>query len=386
MNNLIKILRYIPGFRNRKPWKMAVAVIYYLMAFSMIKEGIGHFLGILSLPFITFYLIDLLKYKTKGIPLFRALASFVVAFIVFSFAVAMTPSPSEKQELKQELAVNGSTLIAGKQSTDNKTEDSAVLSNSAQKTVNGLNNKLGKAETLNKEINNTEKLVDNQKDSGVKSTVKLDKVEVIKHVDGDTIGIRFLDGREEKVRFIGVNCPESTIRLDPYGKEASAYTKSKLLGKTVYVEKDVSERDKYGRLLRYVWLDIPNDINENEIRQKMFNAVLLTNGYAQAATYPPDVKYVDYFKKFERGSREADKGLWGIDLSKTSVNAETNYKTDNKVVQKKEAQYVGSAKSDKYHSLSCKWAKKISQSNEVYFKTREEAKSRGYTACKVCNP
>ena len=376
MNKLTKILRYIPGFRSRNSWKMAVAVIYYLMSFSMINESIGHFLGILSLPFITFYLIDLLKYKTKGIPLFRALASFVVSFIVFSFAIAITPSPGKKQDLKQELAVNESTLNAGKQNTDNKKEDSAVLSNSTQKTVTGLNNKLGKAE----------KLVDNKKDSGVKSPVKLDKVKVIKHVDGDTIGIRFLDGSEEKVRFIGVNCPESTICLDPYGKEASAYTKSKLLGKTVYVEKDVSERDKYGRLLRYVWLDIPRKINENEIRQKMFNAVLLTNGYAQVSTYPPDVKYVDYFKKYERGSREADKGLWGIDLSKTSANAKTNYNIDNKAAQKKEAQYVGSAKSDKYHRLSCKWAKKISQSNMVYFKKIEEAKSKGYTACKVCNP
>jgi len=97
------------------------------------------------------------------------------------------------------------------------------------------------------------------------ANLNLKEVKVSRVVDGDTIEL--LDGR--KVRLIGVNTPESTTRTEPYGKEASDYTKSQLTGKTAYLEKDVSETDKYGRLLRYVWLSIPN-----EIRSKMFNAIL----------------------------------------------------------------------------------------------------------------
>ena len=82
-----------------------------------------------------------------------------------------------------------------------------------------------------------------------------------------------------KVRFVGVNTPESTTTTEPYGKEASNYTKSQLTGKTVYLEKDVSETDKYGRLLRYVWLNIPKEINDCELRTKMFNAILVAKGW-----------------------------------------------------------------------------------------------------------
>lgn len=126
-------------------------------------------------------------------------------------------------------------------------------------------------------------------------------------VDGDTIELS--DG--SKVRLIGVNTPESTTRTEPYGKEASNYTKSKLEGKKVYLQKDVSETDRYGRLLRIVWLDIPTDLmDENEIRTKMFNADLVLNGYAEPSTYPPDVTYAEYFRKFAREAREKGTGLW----------------------------------------------------------------------------
>jgi len=135
----------------------------------------------------------------------------------------------------------------------------------------------------------------------------LEAVTVAKVIDGDTFELN--DGR--KVRLIGVNTPESTTRTEPYGKEASNYTSSKLTGKTVWLQKDVSETDRYGRLLRIVWLQVPtDDMNEAEIRSKMFNADLVLNGYAEPSTYPPDVKYADYFRKFAREARKANKGLW----------------------------------------------------------------------------
>ncbi|MFK9095025.1 thermonuclease family protein [Bacillus salipaludis] len=137
----------------------------------------------------------------------------------------------------------------------------------------------------------------------------LELITVGRVVDGDTIVAS--DGR--KIRLIGVNTPESTTRHEEYGKEASNYTTSKLNGKQVWIQKDVSETDRYSRLLRIVWLSVPtNDMDENEIRAKMYNTDLVLNGYAEPSTYPPDVKYSEYFVKFAREAREANKGLWAF--------------------------------------------------------------------------
>jgi micrococcal nuclease len=138
-------------------------------------------------------------------------------------------------------------------------------------------------------------------------TFGLEEVLVSRVVDGDTVELK--DGR--KVRLIGVNTPESTTRTEEYGKEASNYTTEKLEGKTVWLQKDVSETDRYNRFLRLIWLEIPkDDMNEEEIRTKMFNADLVLSGYAEPSTYNPDVKYSEYFVKFAREARENGTGLW----------------------------------------------------------------------------
>ncbi|MHC1719194.1 MAG: thermonuclease family protein [Clostridiaceae bacterium] len=136
-----------------------------------------------------------------------------------------------------------------------------------------------------------------------------EKAVVSRVVDGDTVVLS--DGR--RVRFIGLDSPEYTTKIEPYGKEASNFTKDRLTGITVYLEKDVSETDKYGRLLRYVWLSVPEGISDSEIRSKMFNAILVLEGYAQSNTYPPDVKYQQYLTKYNAEARKADKGLWNQD-------------------------------------------------------------------------
>lgn len=127
------------------------------------------------------------------------------------------------------------------------------------------------------------------------------KVERI--IDGDSAVISFND-QTEKVRFIGVDTPE-TVHPEkgeqPYGKEASNYTKSRLEGQSVELEFDVQERDQYGRILAYIW-----------IGDEHFNLTLVQEGYAVASTWPPNVKYADLYRKAQREAREADKGLWGI--------------------------------------------------------------------------
>jgi endonuclease YncB( thermonuclease family) len=129
---------------------------------------------------------------------------------------------------------------------------------------------------------------------------------VNKVVDGDTIEV-LIQGIPTKVRMIGVNTPETVDPRRPvqcFGKEASEETKRVLSDKYVNLQKDVSETDKYGRLLRYVYLPLDDGtilfINDYLVRQ----------GYAQSSTYPPDVKYKDRFKEAENEARENNRGLW----------------------------------------------------------------------------
>ena len=115
------------------------------------------------------------------------------------------------------------------------------------------------------------------------------------------------------VRYIGIDTPETkhpTRGVEPYGPEASERNRQLVKGKTVYLEKDVSETDRYGRLLRYVYVD---DV--------MVNAALVEEGYAQVSTYPPDVKHVDLFLKLQREAREGSRGLWSAEVGEADSMA-----------------------------------------------------------------
>lgn len=232
------------------------------------------------------------------------------------------------------------------------------------------------------------------------------KVTVTKHVDGDTVHVTDANGQVLKIRMIGVDTPETVHPKKPvefYGKEASDYTKGQLLNKTVYLEKDVSDTDRYGRALRYVWLSPPNDpnnITENEIRTNMFNALLVINGFANTSTYPPDVKYQSYFTKYEAEARNAGASLWSDESSKidepqvytkqpqSEQETQNNKSENNNFVDKtdtnKNYNYMGNSNSMKLHKINCQYAKKTSERNRVYFNSKDEAS--GYVPCKVCNP
>jgi micrococcal nuclease len=125
--------------------------------------------------------------------------------------------------------------------------------------------------------------------------------EVVKVVDGDTIHVR-VAGRVEKVRYIGVNTPEvhhPSKGEEPGGREAAALNRALVAGRQVRLELDVQERDRYGRLLAYVW-----------IGETMVNAELVRRGYAQVMTIPPNVRHQEFLVKLQRDARQAERGLW----------------------------------------------------------------------------
>lgn len=131
-------------------------------------------------------------------------------------------------------------------------------------------------------------------------TSQAERDRVVRIVDGDTVEL----ASGEKVRLIGVNTPEIHGQTQPYGKEASEFTRKELLGKDVVLFPDVSDRDRYGRLLRYVFVSGTDD---------MFNGKLLTEGYAQVMTIAPNVEFAEDFRRLEREARSRNAGLWGLE-------------------------------------------------------------------------
>ena len=146
--------------------------------------------------------------------------------------------------------------------------------------------------------------IDETSNNQVQSNMRETEYKVQRVVDGDTLIIE-INNVEERVRLIGVDTPES-VHPDAkknvsYGKVASEYTKELVEGKYVGLELDVQERDRYGRLLAYVY-----------INGEMLNERLLMEGHATIATYPPNVKYVEIFKELEQKAKEEEKGMWGF--------------------------------------------------------------------------
>ena len=127
------------------------------------------------------------------------------------------------------------------------------------------------------------------------------EAKVVRVIDGDTIEVD-IEGSLYNVRYIGIDTPETVHPQKPveyFGKEAAERNRELVEGKRVRLENDIEDKDKYGRLLRYVW-----------VGDTMVNAELVRLGYAYSYTYPPNVKYQDYFLQLEREAREQGRGLW----------------------------------------------------------------------------
>ena len=109
------------------------------------------------------------------------------------------------------------------------------------------------------------------------------------------------------MRYIGVDTPETVRPNSPvecYGEEASRANTQLVEGETVYLEKDISERDRFDRLLRYVYI-----VQDGE--PLFVNRWLVEQGYAQVSTFPPDIKHEQEYLAAQRAARGEDRGLWG---------------------------------------------------------------------------
>lgn len=122
---------------------------------------------------------------------------------------------------------------------------------------------------------------------------------VVAVVDGDTIDVAGC-ADAGRVRFILIDAPELSGGARCFSREATEYVRSRLLNRTVQMERDVSNTDRFGRFLRYLWVD-----------GELFNERMVRDGYAALAVFPPDVKYRDRIAAAEAEAKAANRGLWG---------------------------------------------------------------------------
>lgn len=135
---------------------------------------------------------------------------------------------------------------------------------------------------------------------------------VTRIVDGDTIEVRNREG-EWKVRYIGIDAPETTHpteKVQCYGLNAKLKNEELVFGKVVYMEKDKSDTDRYGRLLRYVYVVNDNDLDAG--KEGVFvNLELVRGGFARAKAYKPDIAKQKMFENVQREAENNGVGLWG---------------------------------------------------------------------------
>lgn len=153
-------------------------------------------------------------------------------------------------------------------------------------------------------------------DAAARISVEVEQAELVRIVDGDTIRVRIDgEGEEQKVRLLEINTPESVHsderKNNRFGEEASDHLKEMLAGaETVWLTRDQSDTDQYGRLLRLVWTAPPEDpFSEEELRENCVNAMLLLDGYAQVVVYDDD-GYEAIFTQFLEEAKREQRGLW----------------------------------------------------------------------------
>ncbi len=214
--------------------------------------------------------------------------------------------------------------------------------------------------------------VNNLQVLGKKDNQGREEAIVSRVIDGDTIELS--DGR--KVRYIGVDTPETQHPQkgqECFGEEAKKFNFKLVAGKQVKLEQDVSDIDKYGRILRYVW-----------VGEDLVNEILVRQGYAYASSYPPDVKYQDKFRAAQEEAQQLEVGLWKAckdqtEAKKMEINKEECFIKGNISQQGQQGQL--------YHLPDCPSYDSVvinETQGEKWFCSEDEAQAAGWEKASNC--
>jgi micrococcal nuclease len=208
-----------------------------------------------------------------------------------------------------------------------------------------------------------------------KSEFERVEVELVHPVDGDTISINY-QGEEKNVRFLLVDSPETShprMGEQPFGREAKEYTSSIISNANkIELEFDIGpQKDKYGRLLAYVYVD-----------GKMLQEELLKQGLARVAyVYPPNTRYVDQFKEIQKEAQQQGIGIWQVEnyVQDDGFNPEAMDDTQTETKPTQSCLIKGNISSEKiYHTPDSPWYEQTKA--EVMFCTEQEAIKAGFRA------
>jgi len=183
--------------------------------------------------------------------------------------------------------------------------------------------------------------------------LSLTEATVLRVIDGDTIVLTC----GERVRLIGIDAPE---RGEAGANEATQFVREKVEGLTVWLEADGPDRDRIGRLRRYVWLQQPtNTQDENQIRQNQLNALLLENGLATVLILG-NVRNAALFRQ--------------LASAQTMLTA----------LPETQAGFIGNRNSNVFHTPYCNSLP--AEHNRINFTSRDDAIHAGFRACQRCRP
>lgn len=198
-----------------------------------------------------------------------------------------------------------------------------------------------------------------------------EKAKVLYAADGDTIWVD-IDGKEVKIRFVGINTPELARDGNPaefMAEEAKNFTSNTLRDKEIYLEKDITDRDKYDRMLRYIWLEKPvANPTKEDIEEKTLNGILVKEGYAYSNYYKPDIKYQKHLDNIEKSAQDKGLGIWS-DPTNPIISKEDL--GENYLIK-------GNKNSKLYHLPEWDSYDTVKEKNAVYFETEKEAKDAGF--------
>jgi len=186
---------------------------------------------------------------------------------------------------------------------------------------------------------------------------------VVRVIDGDTIVL----ANGERVRFIGVDAPEVGR---PGADEATRFVRERVEGRVVWLEADGADRDRHGRLRRYIWLQQPtNPQDANQIRQHQLNALLLINGLASVMIIG-NVRNEALFRQLA-----AQAPAVAPAAAQRAATAQEAVGT---------GAFVGNRNSQIFHTLQCNVLP--APQNRIYFAVREDALRAGHRPCQRCSP
>ncbi|MCP3926916.1 MAG: hypothetical protein GY714_30530 [Desulfobacterales bacterium] len=174
--------------------------------------------------------------------------------------------------------------------------------------------------------------------------------------DGDTIILT----NKKKIRYIGINTPEvdhGNIKSEPFAHVAKKANVNMVMKSFINLKYDFEKKDRYGRILAYVFLKDGNFVN----------AELIKKGLAHCLTIKPNIKYKELFLRLQRTAMDKKIGIW----------------RDFKNIKNR---YIGNKNSFRFHKATCKNGNKTSLRNIINFSSRFESFYEGYAPCKKCNP